>query len=727
MQIHKFVLIVLSLGLVPFVHGRKKINRTSWSSSGALSGSVSDTNISINGINTLSGNLTINAVSSDVTVTVGYGGATLRGSGKIIFNAQVNRTIQVLVQGDLTFASKEDFLENRLIILAQGGGTVIFTITPGATLNLQAEERTNGAHLLVPFARVPTSLVIKKNNTLESVLDGWVSIGEKSSIAFCSTTSLNPLLGATGNIVIDTTSTASSSGGITMVIANRAAFFIDCGLVFNGTTFILESVANTTQLVPNLIVTNQNGTVRPGSFVVLNSNTTIPNISADVRNQRVPYGFILGRKVVFSINDGASCIYGALAPNQPFQDSVCNRQLYNPSAMFIRGFCSDTGIPSYVNLGNKSALLFFAGFNGLAVQYPTYNELLFNRYTTTRDAMSRGHGTIVLNLESDLIVTGVSPYKSVIGKLSYVVDPRSPVQFSTTVLPLFNSQPLYSALNVPVFFDNSCFFLADASLSLFNICFDHEDVCHDIPFEVSQKQYAEPAYVGVKESFYAGNPKCMLYNSIIALRSPACFAGVDIVLPQLRAGNISTIAWIATWPKPYQPQLLFGGSFIPALPQNKQLELTPAHLVFSQDVSNISLDGLTIPPAHVLTLDGTLNSLGHCALFLLKDSTIRLADDKVSWNSPVRSKGLMDSQLSQLQCKGSLLFNIYGDENPLTKAALQVPQIFIGGQGLLNVLAGATLTLHTPIRYGKLDGGTLGVNNTLGNVVYDGFVVLEQN
>ncbi len=725
---NKWGIVLIAVLITQALHGAvapSQPMRVAWSNVRTLASSITDTNLTISGVNTMASDVTINALTTNVTVTIDTAGATIRGSNTFTFNTQIGRTIHVVIQGDLTFASLEHIGEqSRLPIIIKGSGQVVFEIYPGKTLTLASEERTNGAHILVALQRIPAKFMIKKNNTTTSAAEAWVDIKEKSSMAFCTLTTTNLLLGSAASIIIDTTPSTNSPGGIVVTLANRGAFFIDNGLAFDGTKGTLEAVLPDTQAIASVNLINSSTTIQ-GSFVILNANNVVPNLKQDTRNQRIPYGFTLGRKAALFVGDNIAFIHGTLMANQPVFDSECGRLSVNPSAFFVRGFINHS--PSYVSLGAQSSLLFFAGLrDACCVTNNKTLPLMLNKYCDVRDLMTRGHGAIVLDLQGDLLVNGKSPNQSVIAKMSQSVDQRNTTTFASGALPRLVGQNSVSTKNVPIFFNNSCFYHDMSKLSLYNCTLDHEDLGHDIPFEVAMKHLSEPAYVGIKDSDFNDNPKCELYNSCLALRSPACFAGVDLVVPQLSDGNVSAVVWSALWPAPYQPQLLFGASFTAKLP-SERLRLVPANLNVWRDNNDIDTSSLVVAPVHKLIFNGTLNPSAHCDLFLQKGSGFIIGDDQVSWDSFTRTD-LLGAQFSQWECIGSNLFAVYGDENPATMQSPAVPQVFLGLQTQLLIDSSAQMLIKPPVRYGGLASGTMPDRVITGTISFaGGFVMLEQN
>jgi hypothetical protein len=525
---------------------------------------VLNENLLISGECALSGNVTVSALTSNVTVTVTAFAAEhpiVRGSGKVLelITAADHEIIFSLTDSeDLAFEGGISFLR----IIQRGTGTVRWLLNGGRTITFRNSTESgafggNGVQYFISMENVGQEIIIERGDS--TALHAGFIILNNSLVTFVAPTLLGNNPTETGTIVFDTANT--NSVGRTYVQLGTQA-----GLILSGhyvthladPTLVTVDLAQPAGLQVNSSITETVDAYT--SLLLINGNTILPQLYCDPTRTGVytgaQSGFILGTNSNLFLENNTYLDYVGTTTNVPpltSTSAVLNGRMpqtvlknRNASAFIIDGAPSGTAgaVDACITITGDSGIFLRSGADkngGVTAQVDTGFS-----FTISPTAQLVGAGNIVFDIEASCTILGSGSGTDVINVLSREVAPTGGYIEIDEGDPVFPRITFARDAHYPAYYAQyakaCCFINNRANLS--HVTIRHDDYFHVVN-AVNTPYNSEPTYVGgdtfkLVQTTTIARPKIVMHNSSINVHTSAACTGFDFFVTNtnvLQANN----------------------------------------------------------------------------------------------------------------------------------------------------------------------------------------------
>jgi len=512
---------------------------------------VLNEDLQINGACTLTSNLSISALTTNVNVTVINSDGSVTGTNyilELITNSGQEITFDITSDYDLDFAGgTSGFFQ----IIQRGKGTVNWKINGGRTITLRngetGEEGDDGVRYFISMENATDGTVIQRgDNTVEHAA---FKILDNSLVTFIAPTLLANSPTERGAFIFDTQNT-NAVGRTYLEIGEDAGFIVSGHYVANLTdpnnvAVFLSMPAGLEPIVELKATTNASAFA---NTLVINKNVNLPELYVDpTRNSAydgVQSGFILGTNSTLTLKNNTYLDYVGTTTNiNPWSSptTILGDRLpeeilkaRNASALFVDGAPAGTtgALDSRILMEGNSGIFFRSGadLNGSCTEQV---DSVFS-FTITPTAQPAREGNIIFDVEGALNVLGASDGTNIINILSREVDPTG------GLIEIGIGDAKFPKITFAEDADGYLLQYAKGSMlvnnrtNFQNMIIRHDDFFHEVN-ATNTPQNSEPTYIG-GETFKLvteGNlsrPKIALYNSSVNLHTSAALTGVDLFI-----------------------------------------------------------------------------------------------------------------------------------------------------------------------------------------------------
>lgn len=573
------VLCMLYASHAAYVHAVITWNNQSGIHNGTAYAPVTDQALTIQGTNTIDGRATIEAISADVTVTVASTSivqADATPNRVLHLYAAAGRTILFNIDNDLSFLGGG----GEFLMTFSGLGNLEFDIDGNKTLLFGPSATNQGTYFLVAThtgtSTPETYSVSFRRSPSDSNPNGFtfVRVGYDSMISFMSPTRADASPTDSSVIEFNPSVGVTNTGRLIFWIDDNGAF-LDQGLYLTNadiatmtladvnfrelgglsTEMLLRSDAVTTSTWAGLLVVNENthweqlrfnpfcealitGTQR-GFVVGANGNISLTNNTyfdyvGTVTNYTIvpdiPAQILDGRffNTVIKDRNPSALIIDGLATTDTNITTTAEFIFTGTCAMYFRSGVSVDGVATFTVIDARLG-------SDPVVSFTIAPEDQFGAEAAS--SFAGAYGSIVLDVEGNLNVVGLSDSESVLNILSLYVTPTGGsvlIESNSTNFPL-RSYLTDQSTGDYLQYQLACFQI-NGRMNLFDTALQHSDELHLINRNNFPQQSAA-TYVGGDTWLLCtdrdlARPTIAFYKSNLLLHTSAALAGVDLVVPE---------------------------------------------------------------------------------------------------------------------------------------------------------------------------------------------------
>lgn len=532
-----------------------------WHNDPAISASVFNDNIDIQGVNHFVAPISVVATTQDISMNISADSIITSSQPLYLYTAN-NHNIIFNISHDLTLTgSVTDFL-----ITHSGRGTAAFTLLAGQILRFTKLTGSGaaGAYYYQIMNTANDSGTNFFGFNFPTIANTYVQVGPQSGISFAAPTPVDSGSTEVARIFWGQAGLDTNAGRFVLQLEDASSFIIEGSYITTLTTPTLADIDVTRPAGLRATILFFGA----GGNMVVNNNATWTQLMRDPFYENnytsIRHGFVLGAHGEIQVSGSSYLDYVVTKTNQTLDLTTPLSVINNPCQRFINQITKDRNAAALIVDGNtdpladkaqitlfgNSAIYFRSAVDCLGVSTITGASSLQSQvltFTVDPNKNIATEGTILFDVEGMVDITGSGgTNENVLNVLSLQVTPTGGSVFiegSDTAFPLRTYAR--DANGEYIRYGSGCFFFNNRA-NFINVFLQHSDENHAV-YENNIVAQSAPTYVG-GDSLVLNAPNAAkehtaaFYNSGILVHTDLAATGMTFLVPNNNAAEGNTSA-----------------------------------------------------------------------------------------------------------------------------------------------------------------------------------------